>query len=72
MQQFDDFKIGLNFVAQQSGCVTVSSAYGHICELFYHVTCFGDIAYLILVFSFCARGVISPNISPNVDGHIRK
>jgi len=38
VQQFVDFQTGLNFVAQQSGCATVWSVYGHVCELSYCVT----------------------------------
>ena len=37
-QQFGDFQTGLNFVAQQSGCATVWSLYGHVCELLHPVT----------------------------------
>jgi len=38
VQQFVDFQTGLNFIPHQSGCATVWSVCGQVCELMYYVT----------------------------------
>jgi len=80
VQQFDDFQVGMNFVAQQSFCATIGvlnfkfskvNPDGRKCKVANNL-CFGDIASLLSVPSLCTRGIISSSNSPNVDGHIHK